>query len=126
IVFTLPHEFNDLTAANPRHMYGLLFAAGTQALLRYLGREFDVVPTLTSVLHTWGQAMLPHIHSHNVASCGGLSRDGQRWIDIAPDDPRVAGDALPQLYRRLFLKRLRKLFAQQRLTLPAALAAIKT
>jgi hypothetical protein len=126
IVFTLPHEFNELTAANPRLMYGLLFTAGTQALLRYLGQEFDVVPSMASVLHTWGQAMLPHFHSHNVASCGGLSRDGSRWIDIAPDDPRLAGDALPRLYRRLFLKRLRKLFEKQRLTLPAALAAIKT
>lgn len=125
IVFTVPHEFNDLAAANPRHMYGLLFAAGTHSLLRCLGREFDVVPGITSVLHTWGQAMLPHLHSHNVVSCGGLSRDGNRWIDIDPHDPRLAR-MLPPLYRELFLKRLRKLFAKGCLTLPPALAPIKT
>ena len=35
---------------------------------------------ITSVLHTWGSAMMHHPHVHMIVPGGGLSPDGTKWI----------------------------------------------
>ena len=35
---------------------------------------------ITSVLHTWGSAIIHHPHVHMIVPGGGLSHDGQRWV----------------------------------------------
>ena len=35
---------------------------------------------ITSVLHTWGRAMMHHPHVHMIVPGGGLSPDGSKWI----------------------------------------------
>jgi Putative transposase len=77
-------------------------------------------------LHSWGQRVLRHLHTHSVVSCGGLSLDGSTWIDVDPDDPRFDRAHLSKLYRHLFLKRLRRLFNQGRLTIPPTMPPITT
>jgi len=39
-----------------------------------------------AVLHTWTRAMLLHPHVHMLVTAGGLSADGQRWIE--PKNPK--------------------------------------
>ncbi len=44
---------------------------------RHLGAELGV----TAVLHTWGQTLLQHVHLHCVVTGGGLTPDGQQWVN---------------------------------------------
>jgi len=66
-VFTLPHELNDLLAANQQVLYTLLFRSVAETL-----QEFAADPQhglggqlgFTAVLHTWDQKLLYHVHLH--------------------------------------------------------------
>jgi hypothetical protein len=86
VVFTLPHALNALVRVNPRQLYALLFHAAAATLQgfardpRHLGAELGV----TAVLHTWGQTLAQHVHVHCVVTGGGLSPDGQRWVNARP------------------------------------------
>ena len=65
VVFTVPHELNLLALDNPRQFYDLLFTATAATLLeiaadpKHLGAEIGIL----SILHTWGQNLLPNPHS---------------------------------------------------------------
>jgi len=124
IVFTLPHEFHDLVAANRSLLYNLLFWCATHTLLRQMRQVFGVIPSITGALHTWGSAMLAHFHIHIVMSCGGLSLDGTRWIDCDPFDPRLSRQVLASRYRALFLRKLKGLYRKGKLSLPPGMAGI--
>lgn len=77
-VFTLPHALLPLCVARPKELYGLLFDAAAQTLLR-LGRErLGGTPGVTMVLHTWGQLLNLHPHLHAIVTGGALD-DAGRW-----------------------------------------------
>ena len=60
---------------------------------------------ITSVLHTWGSAMTHHPHVHMIVPGGGISPNGERWVECRPGfflPVRV----LSRLFRRLFLEKL--------------------
>ncbi|HEV3120238.1 MAG TPA: transposase zinc-binding domain-containing protein [Gemmataceae bacterium] len=77
VVFTLPHSLIPLCQRNPRVLYDLLFQASAAAMLevaadpKHLGAQIGFL----SILHTWGQNLLPHPHVHCVIPAGGLSPD---------------------------------------------------
>ena len=56
VVFTIPHELNELCLQHPRLLYGLLFKTAWQTIQafsgdpKYLGAKIG----MTAVLHTWG------------------------------------------------------------------------
>lgn len=83
VVFTLPSEVAALALQNKRLLYGMLFEAASQTLMkvaanpRHLGADQI---GLLAVLHTWGQNLMHHPHLHCLVSGGGLSQDGARWI----------------------------------------------
>jgi hypothetical protein len=125
-VFTLPHEFNDLSMANPRVVYGLLFrtvAATLQAFAaepRYgLGGQIG----FTAVLHTWDQKLLYHVHLHCVIAGGALAFDGSRWIASRPKYLFPVGE-LSCAFRTRFLHGLQQAFARKELVFPGRLAAL--
>ena len=82
VVFTLPHALIPLCQRNPRILYDLLFQASAAAMLevaadpKHLGAQIGFL----SILHTWGQNLLPHPHVHCVIPAGGLSPDRSRWV----------------------------------------------
>jgi hypothetical protein len=58
---------------------------------------------MTSVLHTWGSALVHHPQVHMIVPGGGLSKDGNRWVASKPGfflHVRV----LSRLFRRLFVE----------------------
>ena len=87
VVFTIPQELNFLTLTNQKEMYSILFKAVSETLLelsrdkKYLGCEIG----FTTILHTWGQNLMNHPHIHCVVPSGGLSLDGNRWINSRKD-----------------------------------------
>ncbi len=107
VVFTLPGQISDMAYQNKAAIYAIVFKAAAETLLtiaadpRHLGARIG----LTAVLHTWGSALTHHPHVHCVVPGGGISPDGESWINCRPGfflPVRV----LSRLFRRLFLERL--------------------
>jgi len=116
VVFTLPGQLAPLALQNKSEIYGLLFRASSETLLkvardeRYLGAEIGFF----SVLHTWNQKLLHHPHVHCVVPAGGLSPDHARWIAARPGfflPVRV----LSRVFRGKFVAGLRELHAAGKL-----------
>ncbi|TXT40483.1 MAG: putative transposase [Comamonadaceae bacterium] len=107
VVFTLPAPISAIAYYNKAVIYRLLFEVAAETLStiaadpKHLGAQIAV----TLVLHTWGSALTHHPHVHGIASGGGLSPDGQRWVACKPGfflPVRV----LSRLFRRRFLEEL--------------------
>ena len=64
---------------------------------------------MLAVLHTWTRALLDHPHVHLLATAGGLSTDGQRWVH--PQNPAflVPCFALSKIFQGKFKAGLKKL-----------------
>jgi hypothetical protein len=126
VVFTVPQQLNDLILRNKPLLYKILFAASADTLQtiaadpRHLGAQIGFF----SVLHSWGQNLLFHPHIHCVATGGGISLDGTRWISSKPGfflPVRV----LSSLFRRLFLEALEDAFRENRLCFPGKISALQ-
>jgi hypothetical protein len=82
VVFTLPHELNDLARTHPKLLLDLLFHSAWSTLRQFaadpqhLGAELGV----TAVLHTWSQTLAHHVHLHCLVTAGGLAPAGDRWV----------------------------------------------
>jgi Putative transposase/Transposase zinc-binding domain len=83
VIFTIPHELNELWLANVAVMTQLLFASVHDTLCellgdgKYLGARAGIIATL----HTWSQTLLLHPHIHCLVTGGGLSPAGQ-WVAV--------------------------------------------
>jgi hypothetical protein len=107
IVFTLPAPIADIAYQNKAAVYGILFKATAETLLRiaadpkHLGARIG----LTAVLHTWGSALTHHPHLHCIVPGGGISPDGKEWVSCRPGF-FLSVRVLSRLFRRLFLEKL--------------------
>jgi Putative transposase/Transposase zinc-binding domain len=126
VVFTIPEQLNDLVLRNKPQLYKILFAASAATLQtiaadpRHLGAHVGFF----SVLHSWGQNLLFHPHIHCIATGGGISLDGTRWISSKPGfflPVRV----LSRLFRRLFLEALEDAFRENLLCFPGKIAVLR-
>jgi hypothetical protein len=109
LVVTLPHELQVLARCHPELVYNLLFEAASRALLQ-LARDYERLQAqigFTAVLHTWDQDLNFHPHLHLVATGGGLSLDGERWI-AARNSFLLPVKALSKIIRGKFLEALEK------------------
>ena len=107
VVFTMPAEIARIAYWNKRAVYGLLFRASAQTVSTIAAdpKRLGARVGMSSVLHTWGSALMHHPHVHMIVPGGGLSKDGNRWIACKPGfflHVRV----LSRLFRRLFIEGL--------------------
>ena len=72
-VFTIPHELNSVALCNKTIVYDILFHAVAETLQKFgddpkhgLGGKIG----FTTILHTWDQKLLSHIHLHCVIAAG--------------------------------------------------------
>jgi hypothetical protein len=126
LVFTLPHELNEVIRFNQRLLYNYLFHTVAETLKefatdpRHLGAELG----FTAVLHPWGQTLMPHLHLHCIVTGGGLSLDGTRWIPGKKRGFLFPVRALAAMFRGKFLARLAAASRTGKLVLPEACAAL--
>ena len=82
VVFTLPEQLSALALQNKRVIYGLLFRAASETLLKIADdpKHLGAAIGFLAVLHTWGQTLQHHPHLHCVVPGGGLSQDRSRRI----------------------------------------------
>ena len=126
VVFTLPHELNPLCQRNARLLYNLLFTSSAAAM-----REVAANPNrlgarigFVSILHTWSQNLLLHPHVHCLVPAGGFSADHSHWVH-PPYAFFLPVDVLGIVFRRKFLRALRKLYRQRKLCLAGPTAELK-
>jgi Putative transposase/Transposase zinc-binding domain len=83
VIFTVPHELNELWLANVEAMTQLLFASVHETLCELLGhpKYLGAKPGIIATLHTWTQTLLLHPHVHCLVSGGGLTDTG-RWVTV--------------------------------------------
>ena len=114
VVFTVPHEWNHIMMLAPTQMYKILFDASSQTLLtmadntKYMG----ATPGITSVLHTWGQNLDYHVHTHCIVSGGGINNN--KWVAPKRSNGKFLFPpaALKKVYKAIFLRIVRERIAE--------------
>jgi len=81
LIFTIPHDLNELWLFNRAAMTHVLFAAVRGTLGELLGdaKYLGARPAFILALHTWGRSLALHPHIHALVADGGLSEDGI-WV----------------------------------------------
>ncbi|HPR05848.1 MAG TPA: IS91 family transposase [Denitromonas sp.] len=116
VVFTLPAPVSEIAYTNKSVIYSLLFRTAAETLQmiaadpRHLGARIG----LTLVLHTWGSALTHHPHVHGIVPGGGLSLDGERWVNCRRGF-FLSVRVLSRLFRRRFLEGLTQAHRQGQL-----------
>jgi hypothetical protein len=115
VVFTVPHEFNPLILGNRKELFALLFEAASQTLLQFSAdpQYLGAVCGITTVLHTWGQDLSFHPHLHCIVSGGGVKDN--KWIAAKRKSNNFLFpvNAIKQVYKAIFLKKLRQLLTKR-------------
>lgn len=124
LVFTLPHELNDLALCNKRLIYDLFFRCASETLKsfgrdqKYLGAEIGFI----SILHTWGQSLCYHVHLHMIVTGGGLCKQSNTWKRLPYQKKFIFPvKALSKKLRGKFLYHLRGAYQDDELVFPGKL-----
>lgn len=117
VVFTLPHELNALVMGNRRILFKLLFDSASRCLLMLChdSKWLGATPSITSVLHTWGQQLSFHPHVHCIVSGGGADNNNH-WHDLKKSvryGYLFPYKVMEPLFKGYFLERLGKLIRRQ-------------
>ena len=116
LVFTLPHELNQLILAHKKILLALLFKAVSETLLEFGQTRLKGTVGIIAVLHTWDQTLKDHFHLHCLVPAGALSLDQSRWIATRKNF-LFPNKALSRVFRGKFLDLLGQ--ARHRGKLPA-------
>jgi len=117
-VFTLPHELNPLIMVNKRVMLALLFTAAKETLQVFArDPQWRIEGQLgfISVLHTWNQKLMDHVHLHCIIPAGALSFDRKKWI-AARKKYLFRVQSLAKEFQKRYLKKLVTLYRKNRLS----------
>ncbi|MDT4330712.1 IS91 family transposase [Methylomonas sp. MS20] len=116
VVFTLPAPISAIAYYNKAVIYAFLFEIAAETLRtiaadpKHLGAQIGA----TLVLHTWGSALTHHPHVHGIVPGGGLSLDGERWVNCKRGF-FLSVRVLSRLFRRRFLEALSQAHAAKQL-----------
>lgn len=118
VVFTLPHDLNDIIYHNRKLLLGLLFRCVHETLLTLCAdpRHMGAKPGIVSVLHTWGQRLNFHPHIHVCLSGGGITPDG-RFAETKHKGFFLPQAAVASMFRGKFLCALKDLYTRGLLNL---------
>ncbi len=137
VVFTLPHELNDLYRYAPQTMYDLLFESTwkTPSQFGYDKRWLSAQIGTTMILHTWGQNLSLHSHVHCIVPSGGLAptRPFPKEKELFWQHPKKGNErflfpvaAMKSVYRALFMKALHEKIVAKTMPLPPDFPLEKT
>jgi hypothetical protein len=129
VVFTMPHELNNLCLCNKAVIYDIFFQTTAETLKtfakdkRFLGGDIGFI----SVLHTWGQMLNQHVHLHVIVPGGGLSEDRKRWKALPyRKEFLFPGKAMAMRLRKRFSEELIKAYDNGELQFPGELGEISS
>ena len=89
VTFTVPKELRTLLRAHPEVGYEAIFDAGSETIRTLLKNPKNLGSEklgFSGVLHTWGRDLKDyHPHVHFVVAGGGVSPDGNQWLQVNRD-----------------------------------------
>ncbi len=120
LVFTLPHQYNNLFAAHQTPLLNLLMISVREVLDTFVKRTFKGGKAgYMMVLHTWNQELLPHYHVHVLITAGAISKSCETWID-SQKKFLFPVHALAKVFRATFKNKISKHFAHTNQILPSS------
>jgi hypothetical protein len=121
VVFTLPHELCAIALGNRRQLFKLLFDASAHCLLTLCNdkKRLGATPSITAVLHTWGQQLVFHPHVHCIVSSGGVDKENQ-WKPLKKGSGNFLFPykVMEPLFKKYFLDMLTKLIQKGDVKIP--------
>ncbi|MCP4121244.1 MAG: transposase, partial [Bacteroidetes bacterium] len=110
IVFTLPHDLNELAIQYPKQVYDALFTAAWQTIKTFASDPdyIGAKTSMTAILHTWGQGLWLHPHLHCIVPGGGLLATGKWKSARCQGKYLFPKKALSSPFRAKYVKALRK------------------
>ena len=118
VVFTLPHELNNLVLYNKQELYSLLMQSVWETI-KTLGEDpkrLNGLMGMTAILHTWSQNMLSHNHIHGIVPGGALA-DGEKW-QSSKSNYLFPVKVMSKIFRGMFISGLRVLYDENKLKIP--------
>jgi hypothetical protein len=76
VIFTVPHELNELCMTDSAWFYNALFQCVWNTLQGFGYSHYGVESGAICVLHTWGQTLSLHPHIHCLVPAAGLTLKG--------------------------------------------------
>lgn len=73
VVFTLPHQLNNLIKDNKQQLLDFLFKTASESVMDWMQHKYGLKPGIISVLHTFGETKEFHTHIHMILSWGGIN-----------------------------------------------------
>lgn len=118
VVFTLPHELNSLVMGNRTVLFKQLFDSASYTLLQLSNNPkwLGAMPSITAVLHTWGQQLSFHPHLHCIVSGGGVDKD-MNWVDLKKKSHQgylFPYKVMESMFKKHFLKNVGRLIAENK------------
>jgi hypothetical protein len=121
VVLTLPFELRPLVALNRRLLFKTLFDAAAYCLLKLSSdpKWIGATPSITAVLHTWGQQLEFHPHIHAIVSGGGADRQ-HNWVEAKKGKGNYLFpyQVMEPMFKKSFLGKTQKLIHKGLLRLP--------
>ncbi|MCK5897396.1 MAG: transposase, partial [Cocleimonas sp.] len=110
IIFTLPHQLNDLIFYNKKTLFGLLFRTAWQAIQEVIGGGRT---GMVATLHSWGSNLSVHPHLHCIVPAGSYKE--YRWQSSNSHNPRFFCEAklLRESFKKCYLKAFLRIIEEE-------------
>lgn len=105
VVVTLPHDLNSIILKNKKFCFDTLMSLASNLVKEYIIKEFNTIPGVISVLHTFGEKKNLHVHVHMIVSWGGLN-DARNQLNIIPDNQFVDYIKLKETFKSRYINEL--------------------
>lgn len=112
VIFTLPHELNDLVFYNQQVMYNLLFRSAWESIKKIVGSGMT---GMVATLHSWGSNLSFHPHLHCIVPAGKLLNDKWRQINGSTQRCYCNAKELRHSFRQVFMKNLTAILENEEL-----------
>ncbi len=120
MVFTLPHRLFPVSLYNKALIYELLFSSASETILAF-GKDpkrLDGEMGFYGLLHSWGQNLWHHIHTHFIVPGGALKADGT-WNEAEYKGKFLFPYlALSEVFTGKFIEGLKQAYYDGKLTIP--------
>jgi hypothetical protein len=125
LVFSPPGQLRPIILLNREVGLGLLARAAAACLNQWAREQHGMRMGFVSVLHTFGADLKWHPHVHMLVTEGGLSLDGERWVEPYNTGWLMAHAGVKKMWRYHVVKALRKAHRNQELRFPAGAAFLR-
>lgn len=119
LILTLPAPITRLALINQKVLYSIVLREGAATVLCGGRKLFGVELALLALLHTWGQLLLAHVHSHCLLPMGGLRRNTLEWVDLSEPQLKQLLAYVRREFPQRFCQALRKAYDQGELQFDA-------